>query len=106
MEILVVMSNRQTAENMQKALDALTFHWRIFAKRYKGIPNDQLSFDLINEPPSMEKEDRTKKHERDDGTQPLVLPGIGGKPPWLTSVSLLTVPPGEVRLISRSPQYG
>ncbi len=47
-----------TPENMQKALDAVVYHWKIFAKRYKGIPNDQLSFDLINEPPSMEKEDR------------------------------------------------
>ena len=47
-----------TAENMQKALDALTFHWRIFAKRYKGIPSSELSFDLINEPPFMEDETR------------------------------------------------
>ncbi len=40
-----------TPENMQKALDATVFHWKHFAKRYKGIPNSQLSFDLINEPP-------------------------------------------------------
>lgn len=25
-------------------------HWAMFAKRYKGIPNSQLSFDLLNEP--------------------------------------------------------
>lgn len=40
-----------TPENMKKALDAVVFHWKMFAKRYKGIPNSQLSFDLINEPP-------------------------------------------------------
>jgi endoglucanase len=40
-----------TPENMQKALDGAIFHWKMFAKRYKGIPNSQLSFDLINEPP-------------------------------------------------------
>lgn len=37
----------------QKALDAAIFHWRSFARRYKGIPNRRLSFDLINEPPKM-----------------------------------------------------
>lgn len=37
----------------QKALDAAVFHWRTFARRYKGIPNRRLSFDLINEPPKM-----------------------------------------------------
>jgi endoglucanase len=40
-----------TPENMQKALDGAIFHWKMFAKRYKGIPSSQLSFDLINEPP-------------------------------------------------------
>jgi len=29
-------------------------HWALFAKRYKGIPNSQLSFDLVNEPPDMD----------------------------------------------------
>ena len=36
-----------------KALAAGVYHWKAFAKRYKGIPNRQLSFDLINEPPKM-----------------------------------------------------
>ncbi len=36
-----------------KALEAAIFHWKAFAKRYKGIPNRRLSFDLINEPPKM-----------------------------------------------------
>jgi endoglucanase len=47
-----------TPENMQKALDGAVFHWKIFAKRYKGIPNERLTFDLINEPPFMDDESR------------------------------------------------
>ncbi len=34
----------------EKALDACAFHWAQFAKRYKGIPNSRVSFDLLNEP--------------------------------------------------------
>lgn len=34
----------------QKALDACAHHWTAFARRYKGIPNRHLSFDLFNEP--------------------------------------------------------
>ncbi|MBM3879208.1 MAG: twin-arginine translocation signal domain-containing protein [Verrucomicrobia bacterium] len=33
-----------------KALEACAFHWAAFAKRYRGIPNARLSFDLLNEP--------------------------------------------------------
>jgi endoglucanase len=33
-----------------KALEACAFHWAYFAKRYKGIPNQRVSFDLLNEP--------------------------------------------------------
>jgi endoglucanase len=47
-----------TPENMQKALDATVYHWKMFARRYKGIPSERLSFDLINEPPTMKTEDR------------------------------------------------
>lgn len=47
-----------TPKNMQKALDAAVFQWKHFAERYKGIPNSQLSFDLINEPPTMKEETR------------------------------------------------
>lgn len=34
----------------EQALDACAFHWAHFAKRYKGIPNSRVSFDLLNEP--------------------------------------------------------
>lgn len=37
----------------QEALDAFCFHWAMLAKRYKGISREKLSFDLINEPPSV-----------------------------------------------------
>jgi len=40
-------------EQRDKALKAAAFHWQVFARRYKGIPNRQVSFDLINEPPKM-----------------------------------------------------
>ncbi len=48
-------------ENMKKALDAVVYHWKMFAKRYKGIPSTQLSFDLINEPPHLKDEKRYVK---------------------------------------------
>jgi endoglucanase len=34
----------------EKALDACAFHWAHFARRYRGIPNSRVSFDLLNEP--------------------------------------------------------
>lgn len=34
----------------EKALAACAHHWGQFAKRYRGIPNTQVSFDLLNEP--------------------------------------------------------
>lgn len=36
-----------------RALQAACYHWAHFARRYKSVPNSQLSFDLINEPPKM-----------------------------------------------------
>ncbi len=33
-----------------EALDACCHHWATFARRYQGIPNTLLSFDLVNEP--------------------------------------------------------
>ncbi len=40
----------------EKALDVCAQHWGAFAKRYKGIPNSQVSFDLLNEPPDIKEE--------------------------------------------------
>jgi endoglucanase len=44
----------------EKALEACAFHWAHFAKRYKGIPSAQVSFDLLNEPPDIPE--ATYKH--------------------------------------------
>ncbi|HZZ17895.1 MAG TPA: cellulase family glycosylhydrolase [Opitutaceae bacterium] len=41
-----------TGDEYKKALQAATFHWRTFARRYKNVPNSRLSFDLLNEPPA------------------------------------------------------
>lgn len=35
-------------------LAACAYHWKLFAERYKGIPNSVVSFNLINEAPSIE----------------------------------------------------
>jgi endoglucanase len=39
-----------------QALDLCAFHWAHLARRYKGVPNSQLSFDLLNEPPDIPEE--------------------------------------------------
>ncbi len=36
-----------------KAVELFCFQWRSFAQRYKGIPNQRVSFDLLNEPSNM-----------------------------------------------------
>jgi endoglucanase len=48
----------------KSALDAFCFHWQVMAKRYKGISRDKLSFDLINEPPSIGDQMTRADHER------------------------------------------
>jgi len=48
----------------EKALDACAFHWAYFAKRYHGISNDRLSFDLLNEPPDVKEESYVKVVKR------------------------------------------
>lgn len=40
----------------EEALDACAFHWAHFAKRYKGISNEEVSFDLLNEPARLPEE--------------------------------------------------
>lgn len=34
----------------EDALEACEHHWSLFAKRYKGVPSTQVSFNLVNEP--------------------------------------------------------
>lgn len=35
----------------QAAVDAFTFHWNLFAERYRAVPPERLSFNLFNEAP-------------------------------------------------------
>ena len=46
----------------QAALDAFCFHWNMWAKRYKNVAADKISFDLLNEP-SM-REDMNDQHSK------------------------------------------
>ena len=49
----------------QDALNAFCFHWELFARRYRGISSDQLSFNLINEPMAPSPDGMTRKdHDR------------------------------------------
>ncbi len=45
-------------------LEACCFQWRALARRYVGIPSTQLSFNLINEPPSPSDAMTRADHER------------------------------------------
>ena len=49
MEPADLFSDRREARD--RALDAAVLHWKTFAERYKDVPGERLSFDLINEPP-------------------------------------------------------
>jgi endoglucanase len=40
----------------EEALEACAYHWAHFARRYKGIPNEHVSFDLLNEPARIPEE--------------------------------------------------
>ena len=42
------------------ALDAFCHHWAVFARRYRGIPSQRLSFDLVNEPPAASADGMTR----------------------------------------------
>src|ERR1044071_2965916 len=40
----------------EKALEACAFHWAHLARRYRGISNDFVSFDLLNEPANINED--------------------------------------------------
>lgn len=48
----------------EEAQKICVYHWTQFAKRYKGIPNRQLSFNLFNEPAGVDAESHRKVVER------------------------------------------
>ncbi len=69
---------------------AFIFLWETFARRYRGIPPEQLSFDLLNEPPNegdrgMTRENHAALIRRTaaairaiDPAREIVIDGIGG----------------------------
>lgn len=49
----------------REAQDGFVHIWQFFAKKFKGIPSEQLSFNLLNEPPAVGKYGLTRdNHER------------------------------------------
>jgi len=49
----------------KEAEDVFCFHWQTFARRYKGINSEKLSFNLVNEPPWPDEKRMTRQdHER------------------------------------------
>ena len=40
----------------KEAREAFNYHWKHFAERYKGIPNKEVSFNLLNEPATLTNE--------------------------------------------------
>lgn len=48
----------------EEAQKICVHHWTQFAKRYKGIPNRQLSFNLFNEPAGVDAESHRRVVER------------------------------------------
>jgi endoglucanase len=48
----------------KEPLEAFCFQWQSFAKRYKSIPSEKLSIDLVNEPPSIGDRMTRGDHER------------------------------------------
>lgn len=73
-----------------EAQDAFAFLWEGFARRYQGVPASDLSFDLVNEPPSVGQYGMTRENHATvirraveairsvDGDRPIVIDGLGG----------------------------
>ncbi len=47
-----------------EAQEAFYSQWKLFARRYRGIPSSRLSFDLVNEPPAPGTAMSRADHER------------------------------------------
>lgn len=73
----------------RKTQEVCAKHWALFAKRYKGIPNSRLSFNLFNEPSNIDEETYAKAAgfiinaiRKEDPERLIVSDGLnwGGKP--------------------------
>ena len=76
---------------------ALATHWAYFARRYKGIPNDELSFNLFNEPEQNGTEenyaplirDTTAAIHAEDPARFVVIDGLEwGRNPELAAIQM------------------
>ncbi len=48
----------------EEALQVCALHWTEFAKRYRGIPNSELSFNLLNEPSNIGEDEYFRVAEK------------------------------------------
>lgn len=74
----------------QAAQDGFVFQWETFARRYKGISSQELSFDLLNEPPELGQYGLTRENHAAlirrtvaairaiDPDREIVIDGLGG----------------------------
>jgi hypothetical protein len=74
----------------REAQDAFVFTWETFARRYRGVPSDFLSFDLLNEPPGVGQYGLTRDNHATlmrrtigairaiDPGREIVIDGLGG----------------------------
>ena len=74
----------------EAAFEGFLFLWETFAKRYKGIPAAEMSFDLLNEPPSVGQYGFTREKHAEimraviaaikniDPARPVIIDGLGG----------------------------
>lgn len=72
------------------AEQAFAFLWQAFARRYQGVPSNELSFDLVNEPPSPGQYGMTREIHAGvmrrtvaairaiDPQRPITIDGLGG----------------------------
>jgi endoglucanase len=74
----------------QLAQDAFVFLWETFARRFRGVPSDALSLDLLNEPPNAGQYGMTRANHAAlmrrtvaairaiDPAREIVIDGLGG----------------------------
>jgi hypothetical protein len=72
------------------AQDGFVFQWETFARRYRGVPNESLSFDLLNEPANIGQYGLTRENHAAlmrrtvaairaiDPEREVVIDGLGG----------------------------
>jgi len=68
-------SEKIPQEEEQEPLDAFCHHWETFARRYRGIGSDRLSFDLVNEPHI--QDDGKMRRQDHEPWRDLIAQGVG-----------------------------